>query len=148
MIIILQLFQSNVIRDKFKNNKTIKKFSNKNILSRVYFLFFLFQNKNVFVFKQYNNINNFDFDTKVKSFFSKISNVVFIIKKTKFANILFINFSKSKIEISSLQRFRVVNKNFSFFWNIERKKSKRTYATQHRTIAKTKKKIKKKKKSN
>ena len=92
LMIILRLFQSFVIRDSFENDDAIEKFSNKNVTSFDEFSLFLFQNENEFVFEQFDNFDDFDFDIDVERLF-EFSKIVFIIKRTKIAKTSRVNFS-------------------------------------------------------
>ena len=92
LMIILRLFQSFVIRDSFKNDDAIEKFSNKNVTSFDELSLFLFQNENEFVFEQFDNFDDFDFDIDVERLF-EFSKIVFIIKRTKIAKTSRVNFS-------------------------------------------------------
>ena len=95
-IMILSSFESFVIRDRFKSNDAIEKFSNKNADVVENLSLFLFQNENDndFLFEQHDNYDDFDSNIEVERF-SKFSNVVFIAKKTKFTVFSFVNFSKT-----------------------------------------------------
>ena len=92
LMIILRLFQSFVIRDSFENDDAIEKFSNKNVTSFDEFSLFLFQNENEFVFEQFDNFDDFDFDIDIERLFEFLK-IVFIIEKTKIAETSRVNFS-------------------------------------------------------
>ena len=95
LMIILRLFQSFFTRDSFENDDDVEKFSNKNVTSFDELSLFLFQNENEFVFEQFNNFDDFDFDIDVERFF-EFSKIVFIIEKTEIAKTLHVNFSTNK----------------------------------------------------